>query len=57
MAQPKSREVSLRLDDSLHKRLVKEAEREDRSVSHIMREACRAYLDAQDMLAGRKKEK
>lgn len=49
-----TKEISLRLTPKLYQRIKREADREEVSVSHIIRAACKAYLDAQDALAGRK---
>jgi predicted HicB family RNase H-like nuclease len=49
-----TKDISLRLTPELHQRLEEEAAREESSVSEVIREACQAYLDAQDRLAGRK---
>lgn len=52
----KSKETSIRLDAPLHKRLVKEADRTQTSISFVIRDACRMYLDAQDKLRGQKEK-
>lgn len=51
-----TKEISLRLTPKLYERIKREAERQDRSVSHVIRSAIEAYLSASDLLAGREEK-
>lgn len=49
--------LNLRLPPELRARIEAEAAREEKSAAAVIRAACKAYLDAQDVLAGRKESK
>jgi len=55
-AMANTENINLRLPPELLARIREEAVRERRSTASIIRAACTAYLDAQDVLAGRGKE-
>jgi predicted transcriptional regulator len=48
-----TKEISLRLSQDLYERIQREAEEQDRSISHIIRQAVEAYLEATALLAGK----
>lgn len=51
-----TKETSLRLTPDLYKRIQREAERQNMSVSEFIRAACEAYLSAFAVLAGKEEE-